>query len=177
MKKKFQALHLLSFDANYGEIADVQVKNLTDSLWVDIRHIDGTFVMHEEDRPDEVFKPLQFHFHAPSEHTFDGRHYDVEMHFYHETEDQLHHSVVAIFFDRKAGGIQENEFIKNLFLTPTSNETVHDRFKWVPIGVHIEELLLKLDRTKIFHYEGSLTVPPCTENVEWNIIDDPQPIS
>jgi carbonic anhydrase len=36
---------------------------------------------------------------------------------------------------------------------------------------------MKLDLTKIFHYEGSLTVPPCSENVEWNIINDPQPIS
>jgi carbonic anhydrase len=44
---------------------------------------------------------------------------------------------------------------------------------WVPNGVHLEKLLKKLDLTKIFHYEGSLTVPPCTENVEWNIIDDP----
>jgi carbonic anhydrase len=47
----------------------------------------------------------------------------------------------------------------------------------VPNGVHLERLLKKLDLTKIFHYEGSLTVPPCTENVEWNIIDDPLPIS
>ena len=47
----------------------------------------------------------------------------------------------------------------------------------MPNGVHLERLLKKLDLTKIFHYEGSLTVPPCTENVEWNIIDDPLPIS
>ena len=26
----------------------------------------------------------QFHFHAPSEHTIDGKHYDVEMHIVHE---------------------------------------------------------------------------------------------
>ncbi len=98
------------------------------------------------------------------------------MHFYHETEDRFHKSVVSIFFDRKAGGNQNNSFIANLFESP-SHETIHGLATWMPLGVHVEELLLKLDRNKIFHYEGSLTVPPCTENVEWNIIDDPQPIS
>lgn len=49
---------MLTFDANYGEIADVTVKNLTDSVWIDIRHIDGDFVMHEDQREDEVFKPV-----------------------------------------------------------------------------------------------------------------------
>jgi carbonic anhydrase len=29
----------------------------------------------------------------------------------------------------------------------------------------------------MLHYEGSLTTPPCTQNVEWNVMDDPQPIS
>ncbi len=84
--------------------------------------------------------------------------------------------MIVIFFDTKIKGGIENEFIKNLFTTP-SNETLINKETWQPIGVHLEELLLKLDRTKLFHYEGSLTVPPCTENVEWNIIDDPQPIS
>jgi carbonic anhydrase len=149
---------------------------MSDTVWVDIRHIDGDFIVHEDNREDEVFHPLQFHFHSPSEHTIDGRHYDLEMHFYHETDDHLHHSVISIFFDRKVGGNEENPFIKNLFTTPTG-EHLSDKESWTPVGVHLEELLLKLDRTKLFHYEGSLTVPPCTENVEWNIIDDPQPIS
>jgi carbonic anhydrase len=52
-----------------------------------------------------------------------------------------------------------------------------DKESWTPVGVHLEQLLLQLDKTRLFHYEGSLTVPPCTENVEWNIYDDPQPIS
>lgn len=49
---------MLTFDANYGEIADVTVKNLKDTVWVDIRHIDGDFVVHESQREDEVFKPV-----------------------------------------------------------------------------------------------------------------------
>ena len=56
-------------------------------MWFDIKHIDGNFIMHEDDKEDEVFNPVQFHYHAPSEHTIDGRHYDLEMHFYHITED------------------------------------------------------------------------------------------
>ena len=95
------------------------------------------------------------------------------MHFYHETADGNHHSVIAIYFDSKLGdGATDNPFITNLFTLPT-NETLAGKDGWVPIGVHLEELLLKLDRSKLFHYEGSLTVPPCSQNVEWNIIDDP----
>jgi carbonic anhydrase len=40
-----------------------------------------------EDRPNgsdmTMWQPLQLHFHAPSEHTHMGRHYDAEMHVVH----------------------------------------------------------------------------------------------
>lgn len=94
---------MLYFEADYGDVADVTVKNLTDSFWIDIRHLDGDFVMHEEAKEDEHLFPSQFHFHAPSEHTIDGRHYDIEMHIYHETADKSHHSVISVFFDTRAG--------------------------------------------------------------------------
>jgi hypothetical protein len=42
----------------YGDIADVIVENLTDTIKVDIDHIDGTFIMHEDLRPDAIFKPI-----------------------------------------------------------------------------------------------------------------------
>ena len=105
---------MLTFEAKYGEVVNATVKNLSDSVWVEIHNIEGNFVVHESYRPDEIFRPKQFHFHAPSEHTIDGRHYDIEMNFYHETEDHAHKSVVAIFFDTRAGN-QENDFISSLF--------------------------------------------------------------
>lgn len=54
----FEALHVLNFDAEYGEIADVKVENLTDTIKVEIEHIDGKLVMHEDLRADQIFKPV-----------------------------------------------------------------------------------------------------------------------
>lgn len=31
-----------------------------------------------------VYELLQFHFHTPSEHTFDGKHYPMEAHLVHK---------------------------------------------------------------------------------------------
>ena len=82
---------------------------------MNINHIDGYFIVYEDDRTTEVFKPLQFHFHSPSEHTFDGKHYDLELHIYHITIDKMHKSVLAVYFDMKSGGTTDNPFIDDLF--------------------------------------------------------------
>ncbi len=36
---------------------------------------------------DKTFALVQFHFHAPSEHTVGGEHFPMEMHFVHQAED------------------------------------------------------------------------------------------
>jgi len=76
---------------------------------------DGSFYAVLPDGVRHTFKPAQIHFHAPSEHTVNGRHYDLEMHFVHVDHTQEgEYGVLAFFFDREAGGNHHNNFIEEL---------------------------------------------------------------
>ena len=62
--------------------------------------------------------------HAPSEHTIDGKNYDLEIHLVHKaftTSTVL--TVVGIFFDMAAGGSTTNDFITALNVAGLSNAT------------------------------------------------------
>lgn len=64
----------------------------------------------------QSFDLLQFHFHGPSEHTIDGRVFDLELHFVFQSNIQENKlSVLAILFDREVGGSSESAFIKEFF--------------------------------------------------------------
>lgn len=59
------------------------------------------------------------HFHSPSEHTVDGNHYDLELHFGLARNDcfilpagaNCAFGNLTVFFDVEAGGDVENNFI------------------------------------------------------------------
>lgn len=72
---------------------------------------DGTFIKTFWDGSTATFKPLQFHFHAPSEHTVGGYQYDLEVHFVHLYEDGSLAGVIGVFFDRYKGGSASNDFL------------------------------------------------------------------
>jgi len=116
---------------------------------------------------------LQFHIHAPSEHTIDGKHYDAELHLVHKDTDEDELAVIGVFFDRVKGGNRHNPFIESLRV----NDLRERDSMIVPEIPLFEELVRKLKTDKIYNYPGSLTIPPCGENVNWIVVDDPQPIS
>lgn len=58
------------------------------------------------------FVAAQFHFHAPSEHTVNGKHMDLEMHIVHTYEDGSLGGVIGVFFDREEGGDGKSLFIE-----------------------------------------------------------------
>ncbi len=45
------------------------------------------------------FYPLQFHFHSPSEHTINGRQFDLELHIVHGDKTKTAASVLGILFE------------------------------------------------------------------------------
>jgi carbonic anhydrase len=119
-----------------------------------------------------VYTLEQYHFHAPSEHTLNGKSYDLEAHLVHENAaGQL--AVVGVFMD----------------IGDDSNELVDDVFRNAPDAAgeetdvggesNAKELLpgFRPDHdkgtfviTRYYTYPGSLTTPPCSEGVRWIVL-------
>lgn len=141
------------------------VSNLTPEAEYQINFFDGSM---------SVFSPLQFHFHAPSEHTINGENLALELHvvhYYKDTQTELG-AVIGVMFDPVKGGDYENEFIKSLEIenATTSGYTTSGK-------VNFAQFLSTLDFTKYWQYRGSLTTPPCSEGIKWVVLDTVQPIS
>lgn len=111
---------------------------------------------------NRLFELQQVHFHAESEHTVNGEHYPLEAHFVHEAEDGRI-AVIAVFFEV---GEANTEFAK-ILAGVTQGQTAE--------VIDLTELLPTND--SYYHYLGSLTTPPLTENVEWYIMQQPLTVS
>ena len=116
---------------------------------------------------DKKYYLLQFHFHAYSEHTIDGKHYDLCMHLVHQSKDGKY-LVIEILFEKG----KENRFLKPIWAhLPESEEEEHFVNSYAD---------LRLIGDNIYHYftlKGSFTTPPCTEGVRWIISENIEPIS
>jgi carbonic anhydrase len=115
----------------------------------------------------EEFALLQFHFHTPSEHTLKGKAAAMELHLVHRNATgQL--AVVGVMMESGAANplieqiwqhipaIGKTNTVKNVSITPA------------PL----------LPGSKAYYsYAGSLTTPPCSEGVKWNVMVEPITVS
>ena len=72
---------------------------------------DGSIVVWDHMGESKAYQLLQYHIHAPSEHTIDGKNYEVEIHLVHKSYIHNKLAVVGLFFDSVAGGNQPNPII------------------------------------------------------------------
>ncbi len=107
---------------------------------------------------------VQFHFHTPSEHLANGKHYDMELHLVHKN-DKGELAVVGIFFQIGKFNKTLQKLIDNF--PKTENEPVINK----SITFNADEFLPS--NQTYYHYFGSLTTPPCSENINWNIFKTP----
>ncbi|MCL7025593.1 hypothetical protein MKW94_015408 [Papaver nudicaule] len=113
------------------------------------------------------FTLKSMHWHSPSEHTIDGTRFPLELHLVHASaEGNL--SVVSILYRYGKPDPILNELkhtidrLKNIKRAP--KEEVY-----IPVGV-LKTKFLNPQIRKYYRYVGSLTVPPCPENIIWNIL-------
>ena len=133
----------------------------------------GQTVLHLEKDSTIVFDGdlyllEQFHFHFPSEHTVDQRHYPMELHLVHHNERQ-EAAVVAVFIEEG----KHNPFFETFLAHAPANvgEVVDDHEHFV----NPDDLLPK--RRSYYRYFGSYTTPPCHEGVIWAVMHDPIEVS
>ncbi|CAN6577409.1 unnamed protein product [Malus baccata var. baccata] len=116
----------------------------------------------------------QLHWHTPSEHRLNGIQFPAELHLLHQAADQSL-AVVAILFNFGKEDIILLQ-IKNKLAELAKEACKKDEDATIPVGtVDLNELQKK--SRKYYKYVGSLTVPPCTENVVWSILGKVRTIS
>lgn len=112
---------------------------------------------------EDVNYPLsQLHFHAPSEHIEGGANYPLEMHLVHALDGQL--AVVGVLIEAGA---------ENSAFAPAWDDLTLAANPAVATGKTIDvSQLLPADR-QVYAYSGSLTTPPCAEDVKWFVLNEP----
>ena len=107
---------------------------------------------------------LQFHFHAPSEHTVTGNLYDMEMHLVHKSEDGML-AVIGVFIKSGSVNTAFNTFWQHLPALSGESTQVD--------GVVLNAFDLLPHTKHTYRYNGSLTTPPCSEDVKWFVLTTP----
>lgn len=122
---------------------------------------------------NEIYKLIQCHFHWGSEHTIGGQQQDMSAHCVHLKQAkgrELRFGVLGIFYEV---GDHEDPFLRlfdeHLPSTPHSEEKVISTFKG-PVNFDMAHYGLNLSH--YWTYPGSLTTPPCTEAVNWYLVQD-----
>ena len=104
------------------------------------------------------YKVQNIHFHLNSEHTINKKNYSMEMHIVHknEYEDEINQFLVMAFIFEIGS---ENAFLNEIGLG--TNKEVEN--------VKINNIV---KNETVYYYKGSLTTPPCSENVNWIVFKD-----
>ena len=110
-----------------------------------------------------TFELKQFNFHAPSEHTFNGKHFPLESQLVHADKDG-NLAVVAVMFEMG----RNNALLSPLWMKmPNKKGDKNALPKQYDVSA-----MLPSDRD-YYRFDGSLTTPPCSEGVLWFVLKQP----
>ena len=116
----------------------------------------------------EDYALKQFHFHAPSEHTLDGKQFPMEMHFVHVGGAKAFATVVALFLEEDANDNAQIAKVWDKF-----NACPEAMADMAPAGTTLDLPSILPANWSHFEYDGSLTAPPCTRTVHFFVVTSP----
>ena len=156
------ALNLVDIEFHYGESAN-NIFNNGHTIQVDVDP--GSHIIYN----GITYDLLQFHFHAPSEHTIAGERAPMEIHFVHQDPNSGNLAVVGILLTE---GDDDSDAYAAVFdhLPAQVGEPEAQ-------GDPLDLAGLLPERHGYYSYQGSLTTPPCSEIVRWLLLDTPVALS
>src|SRR5262249_36195414 len=119
---------------------------------------------------NKTYMLKQFHFHTPSEHQIDGKGYPMEVHLFHVRQNGEKKELLVLGAFLKPG--KPNPLIQKIWdLAPKKEGMKISDERINPLT------LLPAGKYQLYRYDGSMTVPPCTETVRWYVYSTPLEVS
>ncbi len=134
---------------------------------IQVNYAEGSYIVYN----GKIYNLLQFHFHKPGEHTIDGQGFAMELHLVHSHPATGNLAAVAVMIE---AGDATNAAYRPVFDNlPTAVGAPDEKTARMFNAAD----LLPEDTSAYFTYEGSLTFPPCSENVRWLVLATPVRLS
>ena len=115
----------------------------------------------------ERYELVQFHFHRPSEERIRGHRYALVAHLVHKNaKGEI--AVVAVLIQRAKG--RQNPLMKQMF-----DNFPAGKGEQKLAGATLDPMQLLPRARGYYTFEGSLTIPPCSEGVRWFVLRQPLP--
>jgi len=111
--------------------------------------------------------------HSPAEHKINGVHHDLEMHIVHELIDgpsyETYKEQLAVVGIILKLADESHPFVRKLNTEDFGNID----------KINFAEMFGTLNGQGhgFYHYKGSLTTPPCTDIVNWNVYSEVLPVT
>lgn len=138
----------------------------SEALLVDNGHTVVLEVMDSENElllEEEAYTLVQFHFHAASEHLVESDSFPLEIHLVHQS-DEGDLAVVGVFFEEG----EDNDALTEVFAKMAEGSD-----DGLLLDDPIDLIALIPEDSHGWRYDGSLTTPPCSEGVRWNVFATP----
>lgn len=116
----------------------------------------------------ERYDLAQFHFHTPSENKIDGKAFAGEMHLVHKSAA----GKLAVIGVMLTPGDENSALERAWRVAPTAEGPERS-----VNNVYVDPTAMLPSSRAYYHWKGSLTTPPCTEGVEWFLMDKPLEVS
>ena len=129
------------------------------------------------------YRLIQFHFHKPSEEAINGERMDMVVHLVHQHHDGSLAVVGVLMSTKGLSGSDKKSWWGSSY--GQANPLISTLWNNLPLvkekvsspGVLIDVNQLLPNDKAFYTYMGSLTTPPCSENVLWFVMKNPISVS